>query len=62
MFIGVLPACMIVKVSDLLELVVQPAVNSHVGTRNWSPGPLEEQQPVLLTAEPTLQSQDPYIF
>ena len=43
-----------VRVPDTLELELQTVVSSHVGARNMNSGPLEEQ-PLLLTTEPSLQ-------
>jgi hypothetical protein len=43
------------KVLDPLELKLQTVVSCHVGgCWEWNLGPLEEQ-PVLFTAEPSLQ-------
>jgi hypothetical protein len=44
------------KTSDLLDLELQTVMNRHVGTE-----PPEEQQ-VLLTAKPSLQSPDSISF
>jgi hypothetical protein len=44
-----------VRVSDPLELELQTVASCHMDAGNWTLGPLEEQ-PVLLTAELSLQS------
>ena len=66
MCMSLLPACCVARVpsvhgsqkraSDALELGSQTAASHHVGARNQPRGSLEEQ-PVLLTTEPSLQPQ-----
>lgn len=57
MCLGILPACMYicVRVPDPLKTELQIVVNFHLGYRELNLGPLEKQ-PLLLMAEPPLQS------
>lgn len=46
------------RACDVLKLELQTAVNHHVGARNLSWSPTEEEQSVLLPNEPSLQPQN----
>lgn len=61
MCIAVLPACISVKVPDILELELPTSCELPCGCWKVKPGPLEEQ-PVLLTSELSIQPPSCVVF